>query len=106
MILETRSFVPSGIKEKQQEVELCLRQPYGTILHDVRQGTNLDVHDANIIMIKTDILATLKNVEGIMNTTVSVTAEDGEAVANVFFTYNGEKSSVQIELGGNVNGIV
>lgn len=96
LVLETREMVDSGLPSKKQEIEVLLHQPYGTILQNAHLGTNLDVHGSNPILVRTAIIATLKQVEDIYNVSCEV---DNDGNANVSFFYNGTKASMVIAMG-------
>lgn len=86
IILETKKTV-SGVEEKNQEIYTCLKQVYGTILHNTRMGNNLSVHIHSNALIEESVEVTLSSIAMIKVNDVKV---DRENIA-IDYTYRGTR---------------
>lgn len=86
IILETKKMV-SGVKEKNQEIYVCLKQIYGTILHDTEMGNNLSIFTNSNAMTEESVEVTLSKIANIKVNSIKV---DRENIA-IDYVYQGIK---------------
>ena len=86
IILEIKKTV-SGVSEKNQEIYICLKQVYGTILHNTRMGNNLAVHTHSNALTEESVEVTLSAIEHIRVNDVRVDSEN----ISIDYTYQGTR---------------
>lgn len=94
LYLEQQTLV-DDFEAKKQEVEICLHQNYGTILHNVEQGTGLPLHILSKATVERQIELTLSKIKDIKDVRVTVQYENTEtAYAEVVYTFKGKEETV------------
>lgn len=88
LILESRKMV-DDVAEKNQEIEICLHQMYGTILHNIQMGTDLSEHMVKQSMIEDAVENTLSVIEDIR---VDIVRVEGSQIT-IGYVYNGKQQN-------------
>ncbi len=86
IILEERKTV-DDVVEKNQEIYICLKQLYGTILHDTTKGSNLPVHVSSMAPIKDAIEVSLASIKEIDVTNITISNDE----VAISYLYRGTK---------------
>ena len=86
IFLETKKTV-SGVKEKNQEIYICLKQIFGTILHDTDMGNNLALFTNSNTMTEESVELTLSKIANIKVNSIKVDRENIE----IDYVYQGTR---------------
>lgn len=93
MYLEQQSLV-DDYEAKKQEIEICLHQLYGTVLHNMRKGTALTMHIAQPAKARRLIEETLRNIENVYNVSVDASKYGQYGYVEIHYTYRNKEQNI------------
>lgn len=86
MYLEQQTLV-DDYEAKKQEIEICLHQLYGTILHNTRKGTSLAMHISQPSKALRLVEETLGRIDKIYNVVVDASKYGQYGYFEIHYTY-------------------
>lgn len=96
LYLETKEFVDDK-KSIQQQIEVVIRQAYGTILHAPNKGSRVSVHVSSALSIHDAVEFSLKAIKEIDVVTINVFME--QELVDVTYVYRDSVERAKVMLG-------